>query len=465
MTAALGCLSLVVATECLASCGPTLPSTCQGCGPDQARDCSGNCVTPVEVGSACSIDPCAPNGQCVSGARCVTSYNFLGDNGMGVCDRQLAVMPTTACAYEAGGEDPCAWGPAGVGWEARAFFCSPPKCGGPSVCTRAGGVGDPCDGVMELPQTTSACQPCAPGLACQDGHCFKRCNNSSDCDCVHGSSCAGPSLPTDPLAPPGACVSCSSLRQSCDRGHPCCDGSLCGAPGCDPTPNTTCMGIVGTCCRATGEPCSARGDCCGASSCRAGRCEKCIVRDAGQCWSDDDCCSGLSCIGNVCRKRCVPGGTCDTGQKGACQAGVYVCPSEYVDPVCQRMVGPTSEDCSGADRDCDGTANDIPATACQAHPPECEKAYPEGIQGVWKCENGQQVCDATGYYCKVPGTKTINGQYCGSGPGGPCPGLRLSECAPHLGCAMTVCTLVDACSPHEIPACWLPKDNGYCLPM
>jgi hypothetical protein len=149
--------------------------------------------------------------------------------------------------------------------------------------------------------------------------------------------------------------------------------------------------------------------------------------------------------------RCAGGGEpCETGQLGACAAGLTECRSKGA-PVCQPLMAAAAESCDSVDNDCDGVVDDDA---------RCEpgKICVRGVC-VWACGGeefpctGDTACDEG--LCVEPacvGVRCETGQTCRGGRCvAPCEGIT---CPLGQECRASVC--VDPCAGVRC------KDGGVC---
>ena len=205
--------------------------------------------------------------------------------------------------------------------------------------------------------------PCYSGPAATQG--IGQCSDGIQ-HCLDGAwstSCQGEQLPEEEI--------CDGFDNDCngssDEGCSCVDGSTKGCYG----------GPAGT--KDVGV-CKA-----GSQSCNEGQwgiCDGQTMPSNEACNNKEDDCDGSSDEGNP-----GGGGSCNTGNKGICAAGIKKCQGGAI--ACIQDNSPTSESCNNKDDDCDGSVDE--------GNPGGGASCSTGKQGVCaagtkKCQGGAVVC-------------------------------------------------------------------------
>jgi hypothetical protein len=102
-------------------------------------------------------------------------------------------------------------------------------------------------------------------------------------------------------------------------------------------------------------------------------------------------CDGLDndCDGSLDEGNPDGGGSCDTGELGACAAGTELCQSGGL--ICVRNNGPTADVCNGIDDDCNGVVDDVPGSG-----EVCATGLPGACaSGTQQCSGGSLACEPT----------------------------------------------------------------------
>lgn len=143
--------------------------------------------------------------------------------------------------------------------------------------------------------------------------------------------------------------------------------------------------------------------------------------------------TGIQCSG--------AGVACDTGQKGACAAGITECKNGNL--TCNPLFAAGAEECNGVDDDCDGVADE--AAKCPAPEDVCShgKCVPPCNNSEFPCPD-DVACDTTTGLCLDPacvGVPCADGEVCHGGTCvAPCEGVI---CPHGQTCVADAC--VDLC--------------------
>ena len=182
---------------------------------------------------------------------------------------------------------------------------------------------------------------------------------------------------------------CSLGRYQCNAGVLTCQSDV--QPGLE-----LCDGVDNDCDAATDEGDPEGGFACRVPSqrgvCGVGvtTCQQGAITCLNTGSSSGEVCDGLDndCDGISDEETASILGDCDTGRRGVCAEGHWVCTDEGLD--CIEFTRPTAERCDGLDNDCDGQSDEGDLVAADL----CSTLY-TGIcaEGVKACVNGAIICD------------------------------------------------------------------------
>ncbi len=268
--------------------------------------------------------------------------------------------------------------PAGSACTSDGNTCTTDQCNASGVCTHANNTAPCNDGLFCNGADTCgggscsvhAGNPCTGGTECQNG-----CNEAADnCISPAGTPCTddGNACTTDACNGSGNCAhlpnvapcndglfcngadTCSNGGCTVHAGNPCAGGGEC-ADTCNEA-GDTCAEPPGTACGSDGNPCT-DDQCNGSGACVH-------VNNTAPCDADADVCTRDECNGaGACvNLGSAAGQPCDTGQPGACAAGVTACSNQTL--TCGQSVQPAPEVCGNAeDDDCNGQVDDTAVCA------------------------------------------------------------------------------------------------------